>query len=500
MSTFLIVREKHRTDQNLQLADQNLQLAEKRLQKVHEAVDKLGQDISYRLKNVPGATEIRENVLRTTLGYYREFVEQDKDNPRLQAELALIYGKIGKLSAELGSVDDAVEADQEAIRIYQALAEANPSDTDYPQRLAVCENNLGSAFAQANKTAEADMPMKTQSAYRSKSSNKLDDKEQCLTELALARNNLGKLYEVTGDFKGAVTPLEQAKTIQEQQLSSAPDNPDRMRNLAATLNNLGRAQSRNHDAVAAERSLRALELQKTLVKEDPRDVELQSALGVMYNTLGLVLEEIKHRLMPPASMSKPWNSSGRPFCKLPKLPSIDFSSIPTTIITAGCCERLAARTRRCKLPSAPRPVAAPTGGIVLGGEGARLGRKRTRDREKRRHDRGRVRRTRRGDAQAGDRGRLEAETRQRLDEGVYSDQEPKRLSHPDELRPSNGDPRTTTTIGEAKYAQQTDKTTGIRVFGAAQSLVGDGNADVDAGPCRAAGARRRLANVAGGSR
>ncbi len=393
VSTFLIVREKHRTDQNLQLADQNLQLAEKRLQKVHEAVDKLGQDISYRLKNVPGATEIRKNVLRTTLGYYREFVEQDKDNPRLQAELALIYGKIGKLSAELGSVDDAVEADQEAIRIYQALAEANPSDTDYPQRLAVCENNLGSAFAQANKTAEARHAYEDAIRIQEQVLDKLDDKEQCLTELALARNNLGKLYEVTGDFEGAVTPLEQAKTIQEQQLSSAPDNPDRMRNLAATLNNLGRAQSRNHDAVAAERSLRCAG-----IAEDPREggsprcgVAKCPGSDVQYAWFGFGRN--KARLMPPASMSKPWNSSGRPFCKLPKLPSIDFSSIPTTIITAGCCERLAARTRRCKLPWRAATCGRATGGIVLGGEGARLGRKRTRDQEKRRHDRGRVRRT-----------------------------------------------------------------------------------------------------------
>ena len=50
--------------------------------------------------------------------------------------------------------------------------------------------------------------------------------------------------------------------------------------LAVGLNNLGLAESKLRRADAAERSLnQALALQEALVKQDPRNVEAQSALA-----------------------------------------------------------------------------------------------------------------------------------------------------------------------------------------------------------------------------
>ena len=180
VSTFLILSANKETAQNLDFA-------KKRLREVHEAVDSLGQDVSNRLAHVPGAAEIRKDVLRRTLGYYRSFREQAKDSSGLQAELALTYSKIGKLSDELGSIDDAIEADREAVRIYKALAEANPANNDYPQHIAVCENNLGRAFAQTNKAAEARQAYEEAIRVQEGVVGKLENKEQCLTDLALAQ-------------------------------------------------------------------------------------------------------------------------------------------------------------------------------------------------------------------------------------------------------------------------------------------------------------------------
>jgi serine/threonine protein kinase/tetratricopeptide (TPR) repeat protein len=332
-STFLILGEKTKTAQNLGFAKE-------RLKQAHDAVDELGRDVYFGLAHVPGAAEVRKDVLRKTLGFYRSFLEQAKDNPGLQAELAQTYNKIGKLYAETGAANDAIDADKKAIRIYKALAEDNPSNTDYPQGAAVCENNLGLALAAANKTSEAQQAYEDAIRTQEGVLGKLENKEQCLTDLALAHNDLGLLRRETGDFQVAAVSLERASAIQEQLLAAA-ESPERLRNLATTLsnlasldaerlskqtiaryekaamlqdkalslqpddplyrgelamiyNNLAQAQRRDQDATAAERSYRlALELQDALVKQDPRDAELKSALGGIYNNLGLALEDLK---------------------------------------------------------------------------------------------------------------------------------------------------------------------------------------------------------------
>ena len=61
-----------------------------------------------------------------------------------------------------------------------------------------------------------------------------------------------------------------------------------------SLNNLGLAQSRLRKTAAAERSFRqALDLQESLVRQNPDDLDLQSSLGGTYNNLGMLMEELQ---------------------------------------------------------------------------------------------------------------------------------------------------------------------------------------------------------------
>ena len=61
-----------------------------------------------------------------------------------------------------------------------------------------------------------------------------------------------------------------------------------------SLNNLGLAQSRLRRTADAERSFRqALDLQESLVRQNPHDLDLQSNLGGIYNNLGMLLEQLQ---------------------------------------------------------------------------------------------------------------------------------------------------------------------------------------------------------------
>ena len=87
-STLLITREKIK-------AEQNYARAEKHFREAQEAVDRFGVQLAERLADVPGADQVRKELLQQTLQYYCDFVEQAKENPALRADLALTYSKIG---------------------------------------------------------------------------------------------------------------------------------------------------------------------------------------------------------------------------------------------------------------------------------------------------------------------------------------------------------------------------------------------------------------------
>ena len=247
-STLLIAREQRKTAQNLALA-------EKRFREAQDTVERLGTRFAERLASVPGAAPIRQDVLRQTLGYYRGFVEQAKDNPELRADLALTYSKIGTLSAEIGSSADAMDADKQAIQVFQELSVANPRDTDYRRRLGVCQNNLALVLWRSGRTDEARRAFAEAIRLQEEVLGTAKDSGQCLADLALAHGNLGLLQNETGDAEGAAASLARAVALQEQLLGAAPDDPERLRNLAVTLNYLG-ATVRPAPARQGHRSLR----------------------------------------------------------------------------------------------------------------------------------------------------------------------------------------------------------------------------------------------------
>ena len=66
------------------------------------------------------------------------------------------------------------------------------------------------------------------------------------------------------------------------------------RDLAIRYNNLGMTQASLSQAAEAERSFRqALELQESLVRQNPQDVDLRSDMGGIYNNLGMILEKLQ---------------------------------------------------------------------------------------------------------------------------------------------------------------------------------------------------------------
>ena len=147
-STLMIAREKARAENNVVRADRYFRDA-------RQVLDRFGVQLAERLADVPGAEEVRQELLQETREYYESFVNEAKSDPKLRADMALTYGKIATLLDEVGTPDEAAAAHRQALEVFAELAAANPQNQEYQKRLAQCGNNLALALARAGRSDEA---------------------------------------------------------------------------------------------------------------------------------------------------------------------------------------------------------------------------------------------------------------------------------------------------------------------------------------------------------
>ena len=64
------------------------------------------------------------------MGFYRQFAEQNADNVDLAAELARAYRRMGNIYQLIEQPDEAIDAYQEAVSLYEWVSFANPDASD----------------------------------------------------------------------------------------------------------------------------------------------------------------------------------------------------------------------------------------------------------------------------------------------------------------------------------------------------------------------------------
>lgn len=280
-STVLILREKSKTEQNFALA-------QKRFQEAQEMVDRLGSQFAERLADVPGAAPVRRDLLLQTVRYYRDFLKQAQQDPALRADLALTYSKIGTLTAEIGSNEEAIEAHTSAVELFERLAAEHPREADYRRRLGVSKNNLALVLSRSGRTDAARRAYRDAIGLQQELASRSADGDLYAGDLALSYTNLGLLLSETGDTKEAEASFREAIRLEERLLTLAPDNADNLRNLAASLNNLGALYVGREPGRAAELYQKALEQQTQAAALRPTELRFRSDVALTHNNLGAV--------------------------------------------------------------------------------------------------------------------------------------------------------------------------------------------------------------------
>jgi tetratricopeptide (TPR) repeat protein/tRNA A-37 threonylcarbamoyl transferase component Bud32 len=274
---------------NQELAEKSFQQAEAKFRQAREVLDRFGARVNQGLATeVPGAEAVRKQLLAEMLPYYREFASEAADDPTLQADLALTYTKIAELSEQLGSLDDAREAYQNALTIFEKLSQRRTAAAGDFQNLARCLNNLAQVSQKSGEVDEARQRLERALTIQKRLAADFASSVVYRSDVATSHNNLGLLLSQGGDQLRAAEQFYEAIAIHKSILDSAPEDEVHLRSLAGSYNNLSALFIDSEPATARQLLDQALALQLQLVQKLPHKRGYQTDLALTYNNLGTV--------------------------------------------------------------------------------------------------------------------------------------------------------------------------------------------------------------------
>ncbi len=329
------VRERTRAEQRL---SQLLNLADKTLFQIHDVVARL-----------PGATEARRELVRTTLDYLESLEKEHGLDDRLRLSLAAGYSRTAAIEGDdthpsLGDFAGALNSYRKAeallaplyarkgndpgvitrwleieaglanlsLRHFQAqqgiemclrlipvahrLAELRPFDRQAIGQEAALEGDLALALQPTDTVAAFDHSNK-QIAIMENLVNRFPDDRDLKQELGSSLAQAAILIKDSGDLARASEYFERSIRIREQFLDAEPHNALVQRNLLVAYGNyagiLGMPWSFNMGRFADARSYcqKSVALARGLVSADPQDKTARYDLGMSLGRLGMVQPE-----------------------------------------------------------------------------------------------------------------------------------------------------------------------------------------------------------------
>ena len=126
-----VVSQWRRAERNLQEARTQEQRAVGNFRLARSAVDETLTRVSEnRLFLEPGMQALRKELLSDALRYFQEFVRFQGDDPVAQRDLMTAYKRLGDITREIGSIEDAKSYYQKGLESTELLTQRRPADTE----------------------------------------------------------------------------------------------------------------------------------------------------------------------------------------------------------------------------------------------------------------------------------------------------------------------------------------------------------------------------------
>ncbi len=271
--------------------------AERRFNEVRSLARSVLFDYHDAIKALPGATKVRERLVKDGLNYLDSLAGEAHQDPALQRELADAYERMGEVrggdsGGNLGDAGGALESHEKALRLRQKLFAANPSDALVRRGLARSHKNVAGFLVDVDNVIEGEEHLgQAQALYlKLAAENPADDDLQL--ELAETKLAFKQSRGARGDLAGSLAEARAAAAICANLVAKKPREQRYRAALATAEASVAYALSLQGDIDGAlEIQEKVLALREALLAEDPGNADYRRYLVTTYQRCGVLREE-----------------------------------------------------------------------------------------------------------------------------------------------------------------------------------------------------------------
>jgi len=241
------------------------------------------------LLNQPGMQPLRRELLQQALDYYQQFLRERGDDAAIPDELAMTYFRIGRITEQIDSPDEALPSFQRALELQKRLVAEFAADRKHLEALGNTYSAVGGVLFKQHKLDEAQVAHQEAVAIRSRLAKADPRQPELQRTLANSLMNLGLVERGRGDLTEARDHFEEAQSIRRRVLEANPGSETVRRDLGMGCYNLGNLclslQPRDLGGAQANFEESASRFRE-LLGEEPDDLANQHRLAVCCRLLG----------------------------------------------------------------------------------------------------------------------------------------------------------------------------------------------------------------------
>jgi tetratricopeptide (TPR) repeat protein len=284
--------------------------AERRFNDVRTLARTVLFDYHDAIKNLPGATPVRERLVKDALEYLDRLAREARGDTTLQRELAAAYERVsdvqgGTLDANLGDTTGAIASARKALELRVDLAASDPSSAPLQRELAASYFKIGSLLWETGGMAEAARNLEKSVTIRKTLADASPGDRDLQYGLGAAYDRLGMLLLEMGDAEGALRRHQEDLAIIEAMPQAEQRRESVRRRLSVAYEHLGSAMLHlNRLDAALDNNRRALVLRAALAADFPKNADYSRTLLVSYYNDGEILARMGRKREAMASYRK----------------------------------------------------------------------------------------------------------------------------------------------------------------------------------------------------
>jgi non-specific serine/threonine protein kinase/serine/threonine-protein kinase len=270
--------------------------AERRFNDVRRLANSFLFEFHDGIKNLPGATPMRELLVRRALEYLDSLAREAGSDTTLQSELATAYERVGDIQgntyeANFGDTTGALQSYGKSLALRAALVAASPQDTDHQFKLATSYGKLAAMQSTVSDLNGALASYQQAEQILQAVISQHPDHAGARRNLALSRQFIGDTLGEQGRAAEGLEYYRRALPYREEMAAQQPGNPVVRRSLALTLANMsGLLKQTEAKAEAVRLARRSLLIFGELAQAEPNNATAQRELAVAHNRLGEALQ------------------------------------------------------------------------------------------------------------------------------------------------------------------------------------------------------------------